>query len=83
MTQNGHNFIIIDIEVALLRRKVKSKDNTRYKGYQDVGEQCRKLKIMVHVDLTESDDSVRLHALFYIQILISIRITTPARDVKE
>ena len=66
MTQIVHNSIIVYTKAIFLLRLALPTDITRLEGRHNDGEQYGRLKIIVHVDLTESNDSVRLACTFYI-----------------
>ena len=64
LTQKVHNYIIVYTKVISLPRKVLPTDITRLEGRYNDGAQYGRQIIIVHVDLTESDDSVRGACIF-------------------
>ena len=66
LTRNVHNSIIAYTKVIFLPRRVLPTDITRLEGWHNDGAQYGRLKIIVHVDLTESNDSVRVACTFFI-----------------
>jgi len=80
LTQNVHNYIIVYTKVIFLPRKVLPTDITRLEGRHNDGEQYGRQIIIVHVDLTESDDSVRDACIFLYRDTF-FTFMNPSRDV--
>ena len=80
MTHFVHNFIIVYTKVIFLLRKALPTEIMRLEGRHNDGVQYGRLKIIVHVDLTESDDSVRPACTFLYRDTF-FGFMNPSRDV--
>ena len=80
MTQIVHNFIIVYTKVIFLLGKALPTDITRLEGRHNDGAHYGRLIFIVHVDLTESDDSVRVACTF---LYMEIRGFTLQDSLKE